>query len=57
MGGGGVAMYLKNNGPFVERKDDIIPNLEAVWTEVKLCIIKSWLVLSIFTLDLMIRTW
>ena len=34
--GGGVAMYFKNNVPFVERKDLIIPNLEAVWAEVKL---------------------
>ena len=34
--GGGVAMYFKDTIPFVERKDLQIPNLEALWAEVKL---------------------
>ena len=34
--GGGVAVYFKNTIPFVERKDLIVPNLEAIWAEVML---------------------
>ena len=34
--GGGVAMYFKDNVPFVERTDLFLPNLEIIWAEVKL---------------------
>ena len=35
--GGGVAIYFKQNVPFIERSDLIIPNVEAVWAEINLC--------------------
>ena len=35
--GGGVAINLKQNVPFIERTDLIILNIEAVWAEINLC--------------------